>query len=153
MDDYEYYKLGCKVEGQRSIGRKRFLAALARYERDRDTIMARIDNAVDRRKGMRLIVHWTKLVGVMATVKVGKIAAGVLEPDKVAATSAVSVRPVEVKPRRIDDWRTDSGDGPSPDPGSAGVGVPRLPLDPIHAGSAARAMTPPVYEYDRAMVH
>ena len=145
MDDYEYYKLGCKVEGERSIGRKRFLAAALRYERDRHTAMARIDAAADRRRSMRLIVQWTRLELVMAVLKSGKIAAGVLEPDKVTASYGEH-RPDDIdrsKPWTEGDW----------DAGAPGVREPRRPVAPILVAAAARSLEAAVYEYDRTSIH
>jgi len=137
MDEYEYYKLGCKVEGERSIGRKRFLAAVARFERDQATMMVRIDAIDDHRKSMRLIVQWTKVLRVQEIVKAGKIAAGVLEPDKVTAST------VQAASELADRVRDDSpGDDnyPGPDYGAPPVREPRRPIDPVLAGAGARPM-------------
>jgi len=141
MDEYEYYKLGCKVEGERSIGRKRFLAAVARFERDQATMMVRIDAIDDHRKSMRLIVQWTKVLRVLEIVKAGKIAAGVLEPDKVTASSSDRSWPQE--PNRPPDDSPRNDDRPGPDFGPPPVREPLRPLDPALAGAAARQMPVP----------
>lgn len=131
MDDYEYYKIGCRAQRIRPIAKKRFLAAVARYERDRDSIDARLAKSKSK---LYQIVQWSKLLLIIDTIEDGKILAGVSEPSKVAASTGW-----------IDEGRPD-GDWQWPDgnrdwdAGAPGVREPRRPIDPVLVDAAAKAL-------------
>lgn len=135
MRDYDYYLSACRQTSELPMHRWQFCVAYSLYRhllepfdfnRYADVEQAQSETGETRqRKNYLSLIPWTRFRELACLVDRGRALA-------------------QSESTGFDD------DGQA---GGPGVREPRRPKAPILSGSAARSIEPPVYEYDRVLVH
>jgi hypothetical protein len=110
---YEHYLLGCRGAGLKQISFWRFQLAYGKYQREFRQMMDLQWDSLSPKAQHRLVIESRWLIGLANLVRAG---------ERLAQMAA--------------------RDNPEDEPGTAGAGdrEPRMPLTPVLAGCAARAL-------------